>query len=391
MNDHVEIFLFIDALGWELVSKTAFMADLLPYRREIDMQFGYSSTAIPTILSGRTPAEHGHLGLFRFAPGTSPFRRLGKLAPLLRPKSFWNRGRVRHQLSKLIKKLYGFTGYFQLYLMPFEKLPLMEYCEPDDLFAPHGMGDIANLRDLLIAKQVDYHMSDWHLGDRKNLAAAQQAVFEGKTFLFIYTAELDAILHQTPFPPLSDAVRQKLDWYREQITLLLKTAKDAGKDVRLTVISDHGMTPLTGTADIKGAIEKTGLVFGRDYGACYDSTMLRVTFLKPESEKIIRAAVKPFESCGAWLTAEQEQRYGIYRKDRKFGDAIFLMNPGIQIVPSDMGNFPLNGMHGFAPEDMDSRAAILSTNEIPSHVRRVADYFALMRQRLDEAENGGKQ
>ena len=57
----VEIFLFIDALGWELVSKTGFMAEKLPFRRKIEMQFGYSSTAIPTILSGKTPSEHGHL------------------------------------------------------------------------------------------------------------------------------------------------------------------------------------------------------------------------------------------------------------------------------------------------------------------------------------------
>ena len=110
MKNEVEIFLFIDALGWELVSRTSFMAEKLPFRRKIEMQFGYSSSAIPTILSGRTPAEHGHLGLFRFAPDDSPFRLLGKLAVLMRPKSLWDRGRVRHWLSRIIKRLYGFTG-----------------------------------------------------------------------------------------------------------------------------------------------------------------------------------------------------------------------------------------------------------------------------------------
>ena len=49
----VEIFLFIDALGWELVERTGFMAEELPFRRKIEMQFGYSSTAIPTIQIGR--------------------------------------------------------------------------------------------------------------------------------------------------------------------------------------------------------------------------------------------------------------------------------------------------------------------------------------------------
>lgn len=379
----VEIFLFIDALGWELVQRTNFMADKLPFRRKIEMQFGYSSTAIPTILSGKTPAEHGHLGLFRFAPADSPFRSFGWISHLMRPKSLWNRGRVRNFLSKLVKRLCGFTGYFQLYLMPFDKLPLMDYCEKHDLFAPHGMGGIENLRDLLDKSGRPFHISDWHIGDRRNFESARRAITEGKTFLFVYTAELDALLHQYPVL-LDDAIRKKLDWYAGEINSLFDTCGKLGKTLRLTVISDHGMTPLTKTVDLKSAVEKTGLVFGRDYGACYDSTMMRATFLKPGAETAIRNAVSPFEKDGHWLTEDEEKHYGIHRADRGFGDAIFLMAPGVQIAPSDMGLKPLNGMHGFAPEDKDSQAVIMSTEEIPPEVRRVADYFALMKERILE-------
>ncbi len=46
----MKIFLFIDALGWDIVGKTGFLQDLLPHRREVSMQFGYSCSAIPTIL-----------------------------------------------------------------------------------------------------------------------------------------------------------------------------------------------------------------------------------------------------------------------------------------------------------------------------------------------------
>jgi len=56
----------------------------------------------------------------------------------------------------------------------------------------------------------------------------------------------------------------------------------------------------------------------------------------------------------------------------------------VQIAPSDMGLKPLNGMHGFAPEDKDSQAVVMSTEEIPPEVRRVADYFALMKARILE-------
>ena len=105
MKPDVELFMFIDVLGWDTVSRSDFMKDLLPNRKPVQMQFGYSCSAIPTILSGRPPSEHGHLGLFRFAPNDSPFKRLGWLENILWPRSFWMRGRVRNWLSKAVKRL----------------------------------------------------------------------------------------------------------------------------------------------------------------------------------------------------------------------------------------------------------------------------------------------
>ena len=84
------------------------------------------------------------------------------------------------------------------------------------------------------------------------------------------------------------------------------------------------------------------------------------------------------------LCKEEEIRYGIYRTDRMFGDAIFLLNAGIQIVPSDMGGKPLNGMHGFAPEDEHSFAVILSNSPIPEKVKNVSDYFNFMTERAEQ-------
>ena len=382
MNYDIEAFLFIDALGWDLVQRERFLEDLLPERRPVEMQFGYSCAAIPTILSGRRPDEHGHMTLFRFAPNDSPFKPLRRLEPFLRPKSFWSRGRVRHWLSKFVKRLYGYTGYFQLYQMPFSKLGLMDYCEKRDLFAPEGLAPFENLADLLLRSGIRHHISDWRRSDEFNLRAGCEAIAGGARFLFLYTAELDGLLHQHVLHP--EIVHKKLEWYRRNIEALLSAAKSSGRACRLTVFSDHGMTPLTRTVDVRSAIEKTGLVFGKDYGACYDSTMFRVTCLRPDARERIEEAMKKFSDCGRWLSDDEERRYGIHREDRMFGDAIFLMNPGVQIVPSDMGSHALNGMHGFAPEDRDSEAAILSNAPIPVFVNRVADYFELMKMRLEE-------
>jgi len=380
MKNNLEIFLFIDALGWDLVESTHFLEKLLPERKPADMQFGYSCSAIPTLLSGKRPADHGHLSLFRFAPDQSPFTGLGKLEKWFKPASFWNRGRVRNWLSRAVKRYYGFTGYFQLYQMPLNKIGMMDYCEKKDLFRSGGMAPFDNLSDILDRSGLKYHISDWHLNDDSNFREGQLAVERGCQFLFLYTAELDGLLHNHVRDP--EVIRAKLNRYEEKITGLIRACRSRGADFHFTVISDHGMTPLTRTVDLMSAVERTGLTFGKDYGACYDSTMFRVTFLSPGTREKILKTLEPFSVCGHWLSAEEEREYGIYREDRCFGDAIFLLNPGIQVVPSDMGKTALNGMHGFAPEDRYSTAAILSNTPIPDAVCRVADYFDLMKERI---------
>lgn len=378
MKLEIEVFVFLDALGWDLVGTEDWLKDLLPHRRAVEMQFGYSCTAIPTILSGATPAEHGHLSLFRFDPKGSPFRSVAWLMRCLRPPSFWTRGRVRNQLSKLVKRLFGFTGYFQLYQMSADRLGFMDYGEKRNLFVPGGMSPLANLADVCAQSGIPYHITDWRQGEAVAFPAAEAALRAGARFLFVYAADLDAIRHDEALTPNSPRVAAKLTDYRLRLESLAAALAATGRTWRLTVFSDHGMTPLVRTIDLKSAVEKTGLVFGVDYGCNYDSTLFRVTYLKPTARARIEQALAPFAGDGHWLTEDEERRYGIYRDDRFFGDAIFLVNPGVQIVPSDMTLKPLNGMHGYEPTEAHSLAAILSTDAIPANVTRVRDYFGLM-------------
>lgn len=378
MKPEIEVFVFLDALGWDLVGAGDWMKDLLPHRRAVEMQFGYSCTAIPTILSGATPAEHGHLSLFRFDPKGSPFKGIARLMRCLRPASFWTRGRVRNQLSKFVKRRLGFTGYFQLYQMSADRLGFMDYGEKRNLFVPGGMAPLANLADACARSGVPYHITDWRQGEAAAFPAAEAALRAGARFLFVYAADLDAIRHDEALNPNSPRVAAKLADYRRRLESLAATLAATGRTGRLTVFSDHGMTPLVRTIDLKSAVERTGLVFGVDYGCCYDSTLFRVTYLKPAARARIEQALAPFACDGHWLTEDEERRYGIYRADRFFGDAIFLVNPGVQIVPSDMTLRPLNGMHGYEPTEAHSLAAILSTDAIPPAVTHVRDSFGLM-------------
>ena len=51
------IFVLMDALGWEWIKEHPFLKEVAPYRRPLDSVLGFSTAAIPSILTGRFPAR----------------------------------------------------------------------------------------------------------------------------------------------------------------------------------------------------------------------------------------------------------------------------------------------------------------------------------------------
>jgi len=68
----IAIYVLIDALGWQYLKDKKFLDDILPHRLPMRTVLGFSSGAIPTILTGVPPAVTGHWNLFYFDPKGSP-------------------------------------------------------------------------------------------------------------------------------------------------------------------------------------------------------------------------------------------------------------------------------------------------------------------------------
>src|ERR1044072_641163 len=96
----LNIFTFIDAFGWEILQHHHFLDDVLTTKAPLQTVLGYSSTCIPTILTGKMPKDHGHLSFFKFDPAHSPFGVCRCLSIL--PNFITRRGRVRRMMSKAI-------------------------------------------------------------------------------------------------------------------------------------------------------------------------------------------------------------------------------------------------------------------------------------------------
>ncbi len=367
--------IFIDALGWEVLKGRKFLEDEMPYRQKLRSVFGFSSACVPSILTGRYPRDHLHWSYYYHSKETSPFKILRPLGWL--PKALTERGRVRHLISRVVGRALGFTGYFQLYNLPFRFIGLFDYCEKNDIFKPGGMNRGDNIFDLLERKGVSYHVSDWHDNEEDNLAACKQAIVnEDIDFAFLYMASMDGLLHQVGKD--SEKVDEKLRWYEEELGKLLTVARGRFEDVRVFICSDHGMATVNNNIDLMASIEALPLTYGTDYVAVYDSTMARFWFLTDTACSLVKDALGEVD-CGRILGQSELEELGCDFEGDQFGELIFLLDPGTIIVPSHMGLKPITGMHGYHPDHEDSNAALLSNVKPTVPLEAITDIFHLMR------------
>jgi predicted AlkP superfamily pyrophosphatase or phosphodiesterase len=377
-KDTISLVVFIDALGWEVLKGRSFLEDELPLRKKLRSVFGFSSACVPSILTGRQPQDLGHWSYFFYSPSTSPFRKLKALSLL--PAALAERGRFRHLVSKWIGRALKFTGYFQLYNLPFRHAGLFDHCEKNDIFKPGGMNQGDNIFDVLERSGIPYHVSDWRQGESENLAACEKALAEDDIELaFLYMAAMDGLLHQVGKD--SGQVDEKLTWYEHNLRRTLDIARTHYREVRVFVCSDHGMATVDRNIDLMSRIDALPLQFGTDYVAVYDSTMARFWFLDEHARQAVTRELEATD-CGRILDEAELRDLGCAFENNQFGDCIFLLDPGAIILPSHMGRSPITGMHGYHPDHEDSDAALLSNVEPRVPVNGIPDIFRLMQSEV---------
>ena len=371
----ISVFVLVDALGWELIKDRPFLDDELPFRQPLDTVFGFSSGAIPSILTGLPPDGHGHWNLFLYSPETSPFRWTAPLARL--PSSWINHRAARKAVALIGKRLSRSNGYFSIYGIPVEILRFFDICEKKDIYRPGGLAPARSIFDELAGHGVRYRVYNYHQYDDR--AAIRQIIHDLKKpraqFYFLYLCELDAFLHDHIHS--AEAVSEEIGRYAALIGEVYRTALACNSEVAFYVFSDHGMTPVEDSFDLMGAVRSLGFREPDDYLALYDSTMARIWFFRESCRHAVAALLETL-SCGRLVPPEQRKRLGIAFPDDRFGELIFAMRPGCLIHPSHMGGNRWKGMHGFDPEHPTSRAAFLARQEPPLAVRHIRDLYHLM-------------
>jgi len=106
--------------------------------------------------------------------------------------------------------------------------------------------------------------------------------------------------------------------------------------------------------------------------------MARFWFMNEESRSRVTQTLDGL-SCGRILSAQDLESLGCDFEGDRFGELIFLLDPGSIIVPSHMGLNTITGMHGYHPDHEDSDAALLSNVQTPVPLESITDIFHLMR------------
>jgi len=384
MNESVDLFIFSDALGWELAKERSFLADLLPHRAACGTIFGYSSSCDPSILTGRLPQEHGHFSFFVYDPAHSPFARAKVFSWL--PSLVTGHHRVRSRLSRYWGRWLGYTGYFQLYNVPFSKMPYLDYTEKRDIYLPGGInGGQETIFAVWDRLGVPWHRSDWRRGDAENIADMVHVLEEGRVrCAYLFTGALDAAMHaHTTHGRETD---RAFDIMEERLREVHSAAAKKYREVRLHLFSDHGMTDTTATSDMMLRFETLGLRYGEDYGAVWDSTMARFWFLRPGTrEKICDWLERQPE--GSIVSDSQLTSWGCLFPDRRFGEVFYLLKPGTIFVPCYMARHRVPAMHGFDPDHPSSAACWLTSHPVEAP-KRIEGIFGVMKSAAERVSAG---
>ncbi len=378
-REKVCVCVFIDALGWDIVQRhSKFLKSIAPERKELKTILGYSSACDPSIISGLLPYQHMLWSSFYYSPETSPFK---PLAPLgLLPSVVMDNHRIRSRVSNLIAKCHGYTGYFQLYNVPWSYLKYFDYAEKKRIYKPKGLPKGESIFDIMVSLKRPYHVNGPSYDDAAKVAGLVTALDLGDIELgYVTLGRLDAVMHSKG--TMDPEVGELLEWYEKEIQKIYDAAQKRYHDVALYIFADHGMHDVKDTCDVQAAVESLGLHYGRDYTAMYDSTMARFWFMHEDARTKIEWQLQNM-SQGRFLEDNELKQLGVFFEDYRYGERIWLLNSSVLMVPSFMGRKRIPGMHGYHPDDAESSPALLSNRAIPEDVTWIHHIFKLMTKEL---------
>jgi hypothetical protein len=373
---HVSVFVLIDALGWKYVEGRNFLVDVLTYRQPLRTVLGFSSGAIPAMLTGVPPAVNGHWNLFYYDPQGSPFRWLRHF--LFLPDWLLDQRVTRKLLKETGRRLLGLGPLFECCVSP-RLLLYFNWVERRNIYDRGGISGAPSIFDQLHENGVPFRVYTYHHStDAEILCKAERDIRNrAASFYFLYLSEMDMFLHMHCDAP--EKVEERLRWYDSGLRRIYAAARQVSGDATFAVSSDHGMTRVSEKYDLLKHFEGSNLRMPKDYLAVFDSTMARFWFFNDQARKEVLGILNQVP-CGRVLSDAELEQFGVFFPDRRFGEVVFLLHSGWLLSRSDFNGSSWKpvGMHGYHPDDPYSDGVFLSNRTPETPLRSVQDVHQWM-------------
>jgi hypothetical protein len=343
------LVVFVDALGARQSERLAQRSMGLAHRTSLRGVLGYSSGALPTVLTGVDPSVHGRMCLFSRAETDTSL-----LAPLswlgLLPRLVHERPRLRGMLSSWLRQSRNLRGYVQLGRVPPSAFRWLDMPERDDLFQTETIGGARTFLADAREAGLSVFSARWQLDETARWQdALSRLAQEPPDLAFLYATELDGLLHRVGNE--AGEVDAVLDRLAARIVRARELMGRGGAEVRTLVVGDHGM------ADVREIFDPRPLLGQLGARHFVDSTMLRLWGDGPTLDRAHRLLASRFP--GRWLDADALAERRAPAFGGRYGDALWLLPEGHLFAPSFMGG-AVRGMHGYDLDAPSAQAGLLT-------------------------------
>ncbi|HLL85656.1 MAG TPA: alkaline phosphatase family protein [Longimicrobium sp.] len=364
------LVVFVDALGPSQLQAAGGFG--LPYRGQLRGILGYSCGALPTLLTGASPARHGRMCLFAQAEGR------GVLAPLallgLLPRVVHERGVLRRAAGRLLARWAGLTGYLDLYRVPPSTFRWLDLPEREDLFTAERIGGVETFLAEARRAGLRVFAAPWRMPESQRWDHTLEVIRAQRPELaFAYATQLDGTLHRMGND--SAEVKQVHRGLVARIERAAEAMRRGGGEVTTILVGDHGM------ADIQRVIDPRPMVRAlRGTRLFVDSTLARFWGEDRVLERA-RAVVEDLGFPGRWLDGAALDARQAPTRGAPYGRALFVLEEGALFAPSFVGG-AVRGMHGYDVDSPSAFAAIASDNPIPAGCGSLTDLAPWVRSLL---------
>jgi predicted AlkP superfamily pyrophosphatase or phosphodiesterase len=383
------ILLLLDAFRYDYLTEeaTPFLwqcAQEGEYYAGVEPSFGFCERA--EVLTGLRGDESGFLTGIGFDPINSPFYNFPMLSHFDTLERFFLRfhhllpsaisSRVNKKFRDLVSNCFRKQGMpMSSYFIPFSWLPYFALTEDRLDHRDPAAFSIPSILTLLEEAGMTYCYDTFTaLGfnspfktdcDRLN-GVVSDAMETVKDLYLVYIAAPDTFGHI--YGPTSHDLREVLHRLDKDLENFVQNLERIAPGNRYLFLGDHGMLPVQLRIDAEKEIDRllvsNGLRKGRDLIYFLDSTMVRLWILSDKAHHLLPAALTTseiFYKRGSWMDVASAKRFQIPWPDRRYGDHLWVANPGVLVFPDFFHRFsPFKGMHGYDPQHSQSQGMCIN-------------------------------